>query len=92
MRRVKLNHRTVGEYLDGRHGVEELLDRRAQRALEAARAAAPVASGHYRRTLQVQTVHTDRIVKRVVAAADYAVFVEARDGVLSRSLDAAGGA
>lgn len=89
--KVKLNHRTVQEYLDGEHGVAELLERRVQRALESARTTAPVDTGHYRRTLQIETAHTDRMVKRVIARADYAWVVEAKHGVLARSLDATGG-
>lgn len=89
---VKLNHKTVQEYLDGDHGIDALLDRRMARVLVAAQTSAPVDTGTYRRSLHVQTVHTDRMVKRVVSNVDYAWVVEARDGVLSRALDAAGGA
>lgn len=88
---TKLNPRTVGEYLNGGHGVEEELDRRASRTLSAARSNAPVATGAYRASLHVETTHTDRVVKRVRSNLPYALVVEARKGVLSRALDAAGG-
>lgn len=90
--RVNMNEREVGEYLDGKHGVEQMLDKRIERVLSDARGRAPVASGTYRRSLHIETVRHDRIVKRVVSNVDYAGVVEAREGVLSRSLDAAGGA
>jgi hypothetical protein len=89
--KVKLNHNTVQEYLDGDHGVSDLLERRADAILSRARAAAPVRSGDYRNSLHVETAHTDRMVKRVVADVDYAWAVEATHGTLSRALDGAGG-
>jgi hypothetical protein len=50
---------------------------------------APVASGAYRDSLHIETDHTDRMVKRVVADVDYALVVEANTGNLARALDAA---
>lgn len=89
--KVTMNHRGLQEYLDGDHGVSDLLDTRASRILAQAQASAPVKSGDYRRSLHVETVHTDRMVKRVVADVEYARAVEADTGTLSRALDAAGG-
>lgn len=87
--RVTLNHREIQSYLDGDHGVESMLEAAAERALSAAQSSAPVASGAYRDSLHVETDHTDRMVKRVVADVPYALVVEANTGNLSRALDAA---
>lgn len=86
---IRLNHGEVQSYLDGDHGVEAMLESAAQGALSAAQANAPVRSGAYRDSLHIETDHTDRMVKRVVADVDYAMVVEANTGVLARSLDAA---
>lgn len=89
---VNLNEETVGEYLNGDHGVAEMLDERIQRVLNDAQGRAPVLTGAYRDSLQVETVHNPtRMVKRVSSNVDYAMIVEARKGVLARALDAAGG-
>lgn len=88
--RVTLNHGEVQSYLDGDHGVEAMLEARAQAALSAAQSSAPVKSGTYRDSLHIETDHTDRIVKRVVSDVDYALVVEANTGTLSRALDSAG--
>ena len=58
----------------------------AEKRAETARANAPVASGAYRDSIHVETDHTDRMVKRVVADVDYALVVEAEHGTLARSL------
>lgn len=89
--KVTWNDSAVQEYLDGGHGVEAVLDSRAQRVESTAQGLAPVATGAYRDSIHVETDRTDRMVKRVVADAPHAFIVEARDGVLARSLDAAGG-
>lgn len=86
MARVKINHRGIQEYLDGRHGVDALLEREAQERLARAKASAPVKTGAYRDSLHVQTVHTDRMVKRIVSDVDYALALEANTGNLARSL------
>lgn len=86
MARVTINHRGIQEYLDGRHGVEAVLEREAQERLARAKASAPVKTGAYRDSLHVETVHTDRMVKRVTADVDYAMLVEAKTGNLARSL------
>jgi hypothetical protein len=88
---VKLNHETVQEYLDGEHGISDMLDQRINRVLSDAQMHAPVKTGAYRDSLKVETVHTDRMVKRVSSDVDYALIVEARTGTLARSLDAAAG-
>lgn len=87
--RVTLNHREIQSYLDGAHGVESMLDAAAERAAEAARSSAPVASGAYQDSIHVETDHTDRMVKRVVSDVAHALVVEANTGNLSRALDSA---
>lgn len=81
-----LNHRTIQEYLDGQHGVERVLDGLAHECEQRAKASAPVDSGAYRDSIHIETVHTDRMVKRVVADVPYAMAVEADTGNLARSL------
>jgi hypothetical protein len=61
--RFKLNSGGIQEYLDGGHGVEELLDRDAEAAADRARSGAPVDSGAYLASIHVETDHTDRMVK-----------------------------
>lgn len=87
--RITLNHREIQSYLNGDHGVESLLESAAQGALNAAQSSAPVASGAYRDSLHIETDHTDRMVKRVVADVPYALVVEANTGNLARALDSA---
>ncbi len=88
--RLVLNHSEVQSYLDGGHGVDDLLESAAERALSAAQSSAPVASGAYRDSLHLETDHTDRMVVRVISDVDYAMVVEANTGNLARALDAAG--
>ncbi len=83
---VRLNHAEVQSYLDGGHGVEAMLEAEAETAASRARSSAPVASGAYRDSIRVETAHTDRMVKRVVADVPYAMVVEANTGNLARSL------
>lgn len=87
--RVKLNSAGMRELLNAPALERHLLDR-AERAAAAARASAPVESGEYRDSIHAETVHTDRVVGRVVADVDYAVAVEAATRNLGRSIDAAG--
>lgn len=82
----KLNSSGIQSYLDGGGGVEAMLEAKAQEVLARAQASAPVASGAYRDSLHVETDHTDRMVKRVVADAPHAMVVEANTGNLARSL------
>lgn len=89
--RITLNHREIQTYLDGGHGVEAMLEQHAGRALAAAQADAQgfEVTGGYHDSLHVETEHTDRMVKRVVADVDYALVVEANHGTLSRAMDSA---
>jgi hypothetical protein len=78
---------------------ELLLDKRIQKylmermgnALIAAQQISPKVTGYYMSRLHLEADETDRVVARLVNDADYAMSVEAADGVLSRALDAAGG-
>lgn len=83
---IKINHSQIQSYLDGDHGVEAKLEEQAQEALSRAQSSAPVESGAYRDSLHIETEHTDRMVKRVVADVPYALVVEANTGNLARSL------
>lgn len=87
--RLTINHAEIQSYLDGGHGVESMLDSAAQNVLSAAQADPHDASGAYEASLHIETDHTDRMVKRVVADVPYALVQEARYGVLSRALDSA---
>lgn len=89
--RVKIDYGRPFEEILNSGGVRDLVTERAERALSAARASAPVASGAYRESLRVEQATTDRAVARVVADVDYAMVVEAKTGNLARALDAAGG-
>lgn len=84
--RFKLNSRGIQSYLDGNHGVESMLDAEAQAVAGRAKANAPVDSGDYQASIHVETDHTDRMRKRVVADASYAMVVEKDTGNLARSL------
>lgn len=88
--RFTLNHGEIQSYLDGGHGVEAMLEAHAQSVLGAAQGSAPVESGAYQDSLHIETDHTDRMVKRVVADVDYALVVEANTGNLARAMDVAG--
>lgn len=88
--RLKLNSRTIQEYLDGAGGVDSQLHQRAESALSSAQSTAPVATGAYRDSLHIEEDHTDRLVVRVVADVPYAMIVEADHGTLARALGAAG--
>jgi hypothetical protein len=84
--RVKINHRGIAELLKG-SAAEKACRPEAEKALERAKAAAPVVSGDYQRSLHIEEVeHPTRKVWRVVADVAYAMKVEADHGTLGRSL------
>ena len=87
--RVRLNSSEIQSYLDGGHGVRELLHSKAQPVLAAAQADPHDASGAYEDSLHITEDHTDRLVVRVVADVDYSHVLEANYGILARALDAA---
>lgn len=86
--RVTLNHAGMGALLKS-DAVRDGLTARAEQALAAAQASAPVESGAYRDSLHLEQDTTDRAVVRVVSDVDYAMVVEANTGNLARALDAA---
>jgi hypothetical protein len=85
---VKLNHSGVESVLKSSK-VRAELTRRAERVLEAAKAAAPVATGAYRDGLHIVQATTDRAVTRVAGSSDHDFVVEADTGNLARALDQA---
>lgn len=87
---IRLNHREIQSYLDGGHGVGEMLHAKAQPVLASAQADPHDDTGAYEGSLRIEEAHTDRLVVRVVADVDYALVLEARYGILARALDAAG--
>lgn len=84
--KLKINGAEVQAYLDGANGVSALLDSRAEEVLGRAQASAPVDTGAYRASLHIETDHTDRMVKRVVAGTDHAWVVEAKTGNLAKAI------
>lgn len=86
--RIKLNGRGIEEVLHSAD-VRAELTTRAERCLDAAVSSAPVASGDYQASLQIEQTTTDRAVVRVVADVPHAMLVEANTGNLARALDAA---
>lgn len=85
---VKLDHRGMAAMLKS-EPVRAELTRRAERALAAAQASAPVDTGDYKAGLHLEQETTDRAVVRVVADDWKSAIVEANTGNLSRSLDSA---
>ncbi len=90
--RVKLNHATVQEYLNGQHGIREDLVARAERVLAAAKADPHDDTYAYEDGLQIQESHSDRLQVKVVSTDGKGNILEAKYGILARALDAAGGA
>lgn len=84
--KAKVNGAEIQKYLDGGNGVDSLLESEANAVLSRAQGNAPVDTGAYRASLHIESDHTDRMVKRVVADVPYAFVVEAKHGVLGKSL------
>jgi hypothetical protein len=86
--RFKMNHGSGGiqAILNGAQGMDTALERVAEEKASRARSSAPVKSGVYRDSIHVETVHTDRVKKRVIADVPYAAKVEADTGNLGRTL------
>jgi hypothetical protein len=87
-RRTRLDARGMAELLNSTK-VGDMLEARMSKALAFAKSNAPVATGAYRDSLHIEVVHTDRVVARIVAGTDHALWVEAQTGNLARALDAA---
>lgn len=87
--RIKLNSAGIQEYLDGEHGVRELLRSKAEPVLAAAKADPHDDTGAYEAGLEIQEAHTDRLVVRVVSTDYKGHILESKYGILSRALDSA---
>lgn len=89
--KIVLNHDEIQTYLDGEHGVREMLRKNAELVLAAAQADPHDDSGDYENGLQIQEAHTDRLSVRVVGTDWKSHILEARYGILARALDSARG-
>lgn len=89
--KVKLNRAGIRDLLND-PGVRADLTRRAERVLAAAQADPHDETFAYERGLHIEQATTDRASVRVVSGDPKGHFLEARFGILTRSLDAAGGA
>ena len=89
--RIKLNHGGMAELLKSAE-VRSALTQRAERVLAAAQADPHDDTGDYEAGLHIEQDTTDRAVVRVVSGDWKGHILEAKYGVLSRALDAAGGA
>lgn len=90
--KVKINGSEIQSYLDGKHGVRELLMARAERVADALRADPHDDTGAFEAGIAVTEDHTDRLVLRVGSSDYKGHILEANYGLHSRALDAAGGA
>ena len=89
---IKLNHGTIQSYLDGGHGVSELLHSKAEAVADALRADPHDDTGAFEDGVMVEEVHTDRMVLRVGSTDWKGHVLEVKYGLHARALDAAGGA
>jgi hypothetical protein len=83
--RIKLNSGQMAALLKSGQ-VRAPLREIAQGVAAAARSGAPVDTGEYRNSIQVDSATTDRAVERVVAHDDKASAIESRTGNLKRAL------
>jgi len=81
----KVDRRAVRRLLNSRTAERAVTDP-GERVLAGARAAAPVRTGRYRNSLRLEVGRTDRVVARVGSDVEYAVYLEAELGILSRAL------
>ena len=88
--KVKLNHVGVAALLKSDE-VRAALTRRAERVLAAAQADPHDDTFDYENGLHIEQATTDRAVVRVVSGNWKGHILEAKYGILSRALDAAGG-
>lgn len=89
--RVRLISRGMRSLLSSR-GVENDMERRAERAATEARRNAPRVTGNYADHIDSWTEkHGDRVVGRYGSDVEYAVIVEAAHRTLGRAVDAARG-
>lgn len=86
--RITTNGREVVNIMKS-GAMESLLAERAARVASAAKSAAPVDSGEYRDSIEVNMEqHPTRVVAHIGSSAAHAMIVEANEGVLARALDA----
>lgn len=83
--KITLDHSEMKDFLTGSE-VEIPLREIAEKAASKARSTAPVASGAYRDSIDVEVDETDRTVVRVVAHDWKAALIEAKTGNLKRAL------
>lgn len=88
--RVTVNSKAIEALLKS-SDVRAILRRRAEAVAARARADAPVESGRYRDSIDVEPATTDRAVERVVARAPHSLIVNIKTGNLVRALGAVGG-
>lgn len=85
---MKWNERYFDE-LGTAPGTVAQLTAAAEQVAAVARAAAPVDTGAYRDSIQVEThVAGHRVVAEVIASSDHAMIVEAQTGTMARALGA----
>ena len=87
---IKLDHRGMADLLKSDE-VRAALTQRAERVLAAAQADPHDDTGAYEAGLHIEQDATDRAVVRVVSGDWKGHILEAKYGILSRALDAAGG-
>lgn len=90
MARISLNPKGIEDLLTDA-GVRADLRKRAERVLGAVQESAPNVTGEFVSSLSIEEDTTDRAVVRVVSSDPGALVIEARTGVMTRALDAAGG-
>jgi hypothetical protein len=83
--RFKINHAGMAELLKSDE-IRGFITQRAELVLEAAKADPHDDTGDYERSLHIEQDTTDRAVVRVVASDWKAKLLEAKYGILSRSL------
>ena len=93
MARTKIvtNHGGMRELLNS-DAVGDMLEDRMQRALDVSKADPHDETGAYEAGLHLERAYTDRVGVHLVSGDWKGHILEARYGILSRALDAAGGA
>lgn len=87
--RITLNHSQIQSYLDGDHGVRELLMTSAERVAQALRDDPHDDTGAFEEGVTIEEDHTDRLVLRVGSTDFKGAILEANYGLHSRALDSA---
>lgn len=87
--RITLNHHEIQSYLDGGHGVRELLQGPAERVAQALRDDPHDDTGAFEDGVTIEEAHTDRLVLRIGSTDFKGAILEANYGLHSRALDAA---